>query len=157
GPASSSVGMNEQALKNLEEYLDKAKAKLAGNEAVKLIRLVQRLRNISVVSIAERFSTMVDDLSAQLNKSTSFEASGDGSLPPNYRDTMQDCLLHIIRNSLDHGLETPDERKSANKDPKGKIQLQATDESDFVKIVIRDDGRGIDGDRLAKKAAEKGF
>jgi two-component system chemotaxis sensor kinase CheA len=70
---------------------------------------------------------------------------------------VQDCMLHIVRNSLDHGLEEPADRMKQNKSEAGTIKVSAIEVEETLQIYIEDDGRGIDGEHVLKKALEKGI
>jgi two-component system chemotaxis sensor kinase CheA len=71
-------------------------------------------------------------------------------------EELSDPLLHLLRNAIDHGLETPDERRTAGKDPRGRLVVRAVRDGAMVAVTVADDGRGVDRARVAAKAAEQG-
>lgn len=113
---------------------------------------------IPVESLLTRFQRLVRDLSGELGKQVAFTATGaDTELDKTMIETLTDPLLHIIRNSIDHGIELSDERVKKGKAPCGTITLNAYYSGANVVIEVRDDGKGIDPKMIRKKAIEKGF
>lgn len=113
---------------------------------------------IPVESLLTRFQRLVRDLSGELGKQVSFTATGtDTELDKTMIESLTDPLLHIIRNSIGHGIEMPDERQRKGKQPCGKISLNAFYSGANVVIQVIDDGAGIDAKKIRKKAIEKGF
>ncbi len=105
-----------------------------------------------------RFQRLVRDLSNKLGKQMEFVVEGgDIELDKNIIEHLIDPLLHIIRNSGDHGIELPDERIKKGKNPKGTILLKAFYSGSSVIIQITDDGKGMDPEKILKKAIEKGI
>ncbi len=116
------------------------------------------LRMLPIGTVFNVFVRLVRDLSASLGKEVAFVAEGaETELDKTVIDRLKDPLIHIIRNSLDHGIEPPDERGRAGKPPAGRIVLSAGHSGGHVVIRIADDGRGIDLSRIRKKAVEKGL
>jgi two-component system sensor histidine kinase and response regulator WspE len=104
------------------------------------------------------FPRLVRDVSRQLGKQAKFEVVGETTgVDRDILDSLEAPLNHLIRNALDHGLETPDERRAAGKDPAGTIRLEARHRAGMLQIVLGDDGRGIDLARLRAKVVEKGL
>jgi two-component system sensor histidine kinase and response regulator WspE len=104
------------------------------------------------------FSRLVRDMSRELEKKVRFEVLGTAT--PVDRDILEKLeapLSHLIRNALDHGLETPAEREQAGKKPEGKITVEARHVAGMLNITVRDDGRGISLPRLKAKIVEKGL
>ena len=98
------------------------------------------------------------DLTAQSGKQVNFTMSGNETeLDRSVIEMLSDPLVHLLRNSLDHGIETPGQRVAAGKSPVGSIALSATPAENHILIEVRDDGAGIDGDKVAAKAMEKGL
>lgn len=105
-----------------------------------------------------RFQRLVRDLCNKLNKQMEFVVEGgDIELDKNIIEHLTDPLLHIIRNSGDHGIELPEERIAKGKDPKGMIKLKAYYSGSSVIIKISDDGKGMDPTKILNKAIEKGL
>lgn len=114
------------------------------------------MRLVPIQTLVIKFKRLVRDLSRKLNKKVEFIAEGaDTELDKNIISTISDPIMHIIRNSLDHAIESPNERIKANKSETGKITLKAINSGAFVEISIIDDGRGIDTKQIEKKAIEK--
>ncbi|KIH75457.1 CheA signal transduction histidine kinase [Geoalkalibacter ferrihydriticus] len=128
-------------------------------------RLVEELRdltlNIRMLPIGTTFSKfkrLVRDLSHELGKEIELETSGaDTELDKTVIERLNDPLVHIIRNSIDHGIEMPDLRQVAGKRRQGTIHLSAIHSGDSVVIEIRDDGKGLDRDAIRAKAIDKGL
>ncbi len=128
-------------------------------------KLSRQLRDnafeISLIPIQNelmRFQRLVRDLSKEMSKEIDFIIEGgEIELDKNIIENLTDPLLHIIRNSVDHGIESPEERIKAGKSPKGTIVFKAYYSGANVIIKIQDDGKGIDPDIIRKKAIEKGL
>ncbi len=102
------------------------------------------------------FPRMVRDISRSLGKEVQFNIVGEMTMVDrDILDKIEAPLNHVIRNAIDHGLEMPEEREAAGKPRKGTIQLEAYHHSGMLSIVVRDDGRGIDLERLRRKVVEK--
>jgi two-component system chemotaxis sensor kinase CheA len=115
-----------------------------------------KLRLVPIDQIFNRFTRLVRDTSSALGKEVRLEMDGSGiELDRTVLDAITDPLLHILRNCVDHGIETPQERAAAGKPKSGTIKLTAYGVGDQVAIKIEDDGRGINIDRLKAKAIEK--
>lgn len=111
---------------------------------------------IPIQNMLTRFQRLVRDLSNELNKNVVFEAEGtETELDKTIIESLTEPMLHILRNSIDHGLESPEERIKANKPEVGKIQLKAFYSGANVHLQISDDGKGIDPEAIRKKAIEK--
>jgi two-component system, chemotaxis family, sensor kinase CheA len=118
---------------------------------------IMQTRMQPIEAIFRRFPRVVRDLSNQLGKKIQFEMIGqDVELDKTILESLSDPLTHMIRNCCDHGLETPDIRTAAGKDPVGKISLHAYHEGGQINLAITDDGNGIDTDRVGRKAIENG-
>ena len=104
------------------------------------------------------FPRMVRDLARQLGKQVRFEVHGDQTgVDRDILDKLEAPLSHLIRNALDHGLETPPEREAAGKTPIGTIRLEARHRAGMLNITLVDDGRGIDVDALRSRAVDRGL
>jgi two-component system chemotaxis sensor kinase CheA len=120
--------------------------------------MVMQVRMIPVEAVLLRFPRLVRDLSVKLSKQVELELIGkDTELDRSVVDSLGDPLVHLIRNALDHGLEGPAEREAAGKNPTGKLQIEARHAGGNVIISVADDGRGIDPERVARKARERGL
>jgi two-component system chemotaxis sensor kinase CheA len=116
------------------------------------------MRMVPVNSLFRRLSRLVRDLSRKAGKLVDFEAAGeDTELDRNIVEELADPLMHMVRNAIDHGLETPDERTRSGKEAHGRISLKAYHQSGLIVIELSDDGRGLDRERILAKAREKGL
>lgn len=133
--------------------------------AEQLERLSDDIRDstlaIRMLPIGSTFSTyrrLVRDLSAEIGKEIDLVTSGeDTELDKTVLDRLGDALIHLLRNSIDHGIETPAQREAAGKPRRGTLQLGAEHSGGDVVIQIVDDGKGIDPDRVRQKAVERGL
>jgi two-component system chemotaxis sensor kinase CheA len=133
---------------NLDE-LDKISSNLQNT--------VMDMRLIPLSSVVDTFPRLVRDLARDQDKQVDFEIDGrDIELDRTILTEIRDPLVHILRNAVDHGIESPAEREAAGKDPTGHIELRASRERDHVNIVVEDDGAGIEADDLREKAVEEG-
>ncbi|WP_028068074.1 chemotaxis protein CheA [Solirubrobacter soli] len=120
--------------------------------------MVMQVRMIPVEAVLLRFPRLVRDLSVKLSKQVELELIGkDTELDRSVVDSLGDPLVHLIRNALDHGLEGPAEREAAGKEPTGKVTIEARHAGGNVLISVSDNGRGIDPERVARKARERGL
>ncbi len=119
---------------------------------------IMRIRMVKVERVFSKFPRMVRDLARKLGKKVEFVMEGlDTELDRTVLDEISDPLIHLIRNAVDHGIETPEERKAAGKSEVGRIRLAAWRDRNNVIIEIEDDGRGIDVEKVKRKAIEKGI
>lgn len=119
---------------------------------------VTRVRMVPVESVFLRFPRVVRDLAARLGKQVELRLEGaDTELDRTVVDALGDPLVHLVRNALDHGLETPAERIAADKPPTGVLELSARHAGGHVVISVRDDGRGIDPTLVAHTAVARGL
>lgn len=115
-----------------------------------------KIRLVPIEQIFNRFPRMIRDLSTSLGKQVELEIEGAGiELDRTVLDVISDPLLHILRNAVDHGIETVEDRKQVNKPEAAKIKITATRVGDRIAIEISDDGKGIDIERIKAKAVEK--
>ena len=118
---------------------------------------VMRIRMVPISQIFSRFPRLVRDLTRSLNKEVSLELHGeDTELDKSVIEDLLDPLIHCVRNSIDHGIEPPEERAAAGKPTGGKLELRAENEGNMIVIEVVDDGKGIDVDAVRNKAVERG-
>jgi two-component system, chemotaxis family, sensor kinase CheA len=118
---------------------------------------IMQVRMTPVSFVFQRFPRLVRDISRKLGKEVELVLEGeDTEADKNIIEALADPLVHIVRNSLDHGLELPEQRLAAGKPSLGRLLIRAAQESDRVLIEIIDDGRGIDPAVIKRKAYEKG-
>ena len=120
--------------------------------------MVMQVRMIEVDAVFMRFPRLVRDLSTKFGKQVDLVLSGrDTELDRTVVDALGDPLVHLVRNSLDHALEPPEERLAAGKPATGTLELAARHAGSNVVITVRDDGRGINPELVARRAAERGL
>lgn len=142
------------------------------NRDPELTRITENLENISrqlrdtafsitlipIDYLVVRFRRLVRDLSREVGKEIAFEARGaEVELDKSLIEGISEPLMHILRNSIDHGIESVADRKAAGKNPEGKIILQAYYSGSQVVIAVTDDGKGMDPEKIRRKAIEKGL
>ena len=119
---------------------------------------IMQVRMVPVKTVFSRFPRLVRDLSRKSGKKVELITEGEETeLDKTVVEAINDPLVHIIRNCVDHGIEPPEERKAKGKPEVGHIWLRAEHEGNFVVISVEDDGRGIDPEKIKKKALEKGL
>ena len=119
---------------------------------------VMKTRMLPIAKVFNKFPRMIRDLSRELGKQIDLEISGEETeLDKSIVEEIGDPLVHIIRNSCDHGIEDPETRKAAGKSEKGTVQLKAYNEGNHIVVEIVDDGKGLDADMLKAKSIEKGI
>ncbi len=143
-----------------EEFLEEL------NQVVSIVSLVttdlqiavMKTRMLPIGKVFNKFPRMIRDLSRELNKKIELVISGeDTELDKSIVEEIGDPLVHIIRNSCDHGIESPEERALKGKPEMGTIALKAYNEGNQIVIQIDDDGKGLDPDMLKSKSLEKGI
>jgi len=119
---------------------------------------VMKTRMQPIKKVFGRFPRVVRDLARSLNKEIDLEMEGeDTDLDKNLVEALADPMVHLVRNSVDHGIEMPDDREAAGKPRKGRILLSALQEGDHIVLSIMDDGKGMDADMLRGLAVERGM
>lgn len=119
---------------------------------------VMQTRMQPIKKVFGRFPRVVRDLARNLKKEINLVMHGEETdLDKNLVEALSDPLVHLVRNSVDHGIEAPDVREKAGKPRVGKVTLSAEQEGDHILLMIEDDGAGMDPDKLRQKAVEKGI
>ncbi len=119
---------------------------------------VMQIRMVKVERIFNKFPRMVRDLARKLGKKVEFVMEGlDTELDRTVLDEISDPLVHLVRNAVDHGIETPEERVAAGKSETGRIRLAAWREKNNIIIELEDDGKGLDVEKIKQKAIERGI
>ena len=119
---------------------------------------VMKIRMVPISQIFSRFPRVVRDLSKTLNKNIQLVIEGeDTELDKSVVEDLLDPIMHCVRNSMDHGIETPEDRKALGKSEQGTLLLKASNEGNMIVIEVADDGRGIDIDAVKAKAVERGL
>jgi two-component system chemotaxis sensor kinase CheA len=141
---------NEHGLDMAKQRIDIVTSEL--QDAIMLTRMQP------IGKIFNKFPRVVRDLSKDLNKEVRLDIEGkDVELDKSIIEGLNDPLTHMVRNSVDHGIESPEDRRNAGKKEVGRVLMRAFHEAGQINIEIIDDGKGIDGDSLAYKAIEKGL
>jgi two-component system chemotaxis sensor kinase CheA len=123
-----------------------------------LQRSAMRMRMVPADRVFRRFSRVARDLGRSMGKRVALQVEGRSTeLDRGILDALEEPLLHIVRNAIGHGLETPDERRAAGKDPAGRVTLRAGREGNQVLVEVIDDGRGARADVVRARAIEKGL
>ncbi|MEO8596780.1 MAG: chemotaxis protein CheA [Candidatus Solibacter sp.] len=137
-------------LTEVSEAVDRVTASLRDNS--------MNIRMLPLRATFERFRRLVHDLGADLHKEVNFTVEGaDTELDKTVIDQLNDPLVHLIRNSMDHGIEPPEARLAAGKSPTGTIHLSARHAGASVLIQVTDDGKGLDVEAVRARATEKGL
>lgn len=134
----------------------------AANQLNKITRELQEVtmsvRMMPLEGLFNKMKRLIRDVSLKLGKKVDFSISGqETEMDKNVIDEISDPLVHILRNSMDHGVEFPEERLANGKSDTGKVHLSARYEGNEILISVKDDGAGIDKERILKKAEEKGL
>jgi two-component system chemotaxis sensor kinase CheA len=156
------LGIIEAALKEsgdreksaiLKEVLESAGKTITG-----LQEGIMRARMVPVSTLFRKFTRMARDLARSQDKETHIVFQGEETeLDKTVIDELAEPLLHLVRNAIDHGIETPGEREARGKTREGRLTLSSYQESNYIFIRVEDDGRGIDPEEVKKKAIEKGL
>lgn len=129
-----------------------------GRITTELQKTAMSLRVVPVGQTFRRMARVFRDLVKESNKQATLELSGeDAELDRTIVEQLADPLMHMVRNAVDHGLEKPADREKAGKPAEGKIRLAASHQSGHVVIEVSDDGRGLDQERILRKAMERGL
>lgn len=119
---------------------------------------VMKTRMQPVKKVFGRFPRLIRDLSRNLKKEIRLELRGEETdLDKNLVEALADPLIHLVRNAVDHGIETPDVREAAGKIREGHVLLSAEQEGDHILLIIQDDGAGMDAEKLRELAIERGM
>jgi len=154
---SDELGRVERVLTDISGDLDQSTGRLDSISS-ELRDQVMRLRMVPIGGVFRKHVRTVRDLAASLGKRARLELTGeDTELDKLLVEALDDPLVHLVRNAIDHGIETPDAREAAGKAPEGVVRLSASHRGNQVIIRIADDGRGMDPARLKQKAREKGI
>lgn len=119
---------------------------------------VLKIRMVPVDQVFQRFPRLIRDLAKNLHKNVKLNIiGGETEMDKIVTEELFDPLMHCVRNSMDHGLETPDRRRSSGKDEQGILTLKASNQGNMVIIEVSDDGAGINVDAVRKKAIDRGI
>ena len=145
-----SASHEDRDLEDISIHIDKLTSEIQAK--------VLGIRMIPLESVMARFPRMIRDIAKTEGKEIEFIVDGGNiELDRTVIDRISDPIMHILRNCVDHGIETEDERKDTGKRPRGLIRIVASKQQDHVLIEISDDGKGIDYDSIRDKAVSKGL
>jgi len=143
------AGVNPQAMRNIAQL---------GRITKELQRVSMALRMVPIRGVFQKMSRVVRDIGAKQQKKVNFTTSGeDTELDRTVVEELNDPLLHMIRNSMDHGIETPEKRAAAGKAPAGNLMLRAYHQGGNIVVEIEDDGAGLNREKILAKAIERGL
>ena len=154
---TSSPVLNQLPQEEMDSFLKSARQLRKLTDDLQDISM--SLRMVSISGVFQKMSRIVRDMKTKLNKDVRLTVIGeDTEVDKTIVDAIQDPIMHIVRNSMDHGIEeTAQERIAAGKDPQGELILSATHTSSEVVIEVKDDGYGMDPDKLLQKGEERGL
>jgi two-component system chemotaxis sensor kinase CheA len=146
---SDLASLNPQALRNIAQL---------GRITKELQRVSMALRMVPIRGVFQKMSRVVRDIAMKQQKKVNFTTSGeDTELDRTVVEELNDPLLHMIRNSMDHGIEMPEKRVAAGKPAAGSLNLRAYHQGGNIVVEIEDDGAGLNRDRILAKAVERGL
>ncbi len=155
--AQSLVGQNLNELSNVNPQVVRNIAQL-GRITKELQRVSMSLRMVPIRGVFQKMSRVVRDIGAKHSKKVQFITTGeDTELDRGVVEELNDPLLHMIRNSMDHGIETSEKRVAAGKSPTGTLALRAYHQGGTIVVEIEDDGAGLNKDKIFQKAVERGL
>jgi two-component system, chemotaxis family, sensor kinase CheA len=157
-PRDETTQRIERAQLELSDALDGLAEQVSASELAPLRAAVERLSHVPLTPLAQRLAHMVRSLAGELGKSCEAKIDlGELVVLPATSRVVGEILLHAVRNALDHGIEAPADRVAAGKDAKGAIEIAAYSLGDRLVVTVRDDGRGVDVDRVRRRAVERGL
>ena len=143
---------------NIQDDLSNKSIGMMGKLFKEVQEIAMSLRMLPLKGAFQKMNRIVRDTSKALNKDAKLIMIGeDTEVDKTVLERISDPLVHIIRNAVDHGLESPEERAASGKDPKGNIEIMAYHEGSNLAIQITDDGKGIDPEKIRQKAVQKGI
>jgi len=155
-----SVGLGQKDLKQIRGYLFKLGEAIASlsRTSNELQEGVMKIRMLPIAQLFNRYPRLVHDLTRKSNKQVNLEVKGeDTELDKMVVEELSDPLVHMIRNAIDHGIESPKDRIKVGKPEAGTLLLEAYQESNHIVIEVTDDGKGIDTQSIRRKALNKGL
>ncbi|MCB1160845.1 MAG: chemotaxis protein CheA, partial [Leptospiraceae bacterium] len=153
------TGANLQQVSNEKKIADLSEVTQSMTHLISEIREgALKLRMVQVGDTFNRFQRTVRDIGQELDKKINFKISGgDTELDKTVIEKINDPLMHLIRNAIDHGIESSEERKRIGKPEEGTLSLNAYHETGYIVIEVSDDGKGLDPEKIIGKALEKGI
>ncbi|NBW80369.1 chemotaxis protein CheA, partial [bacterium] len=131
---------------------------LFGRHMNEVQNVIMKVRMVAIGTVFYKFSRMVRDLSRQIGKEVELVIEGgETELDKTLVEEIGDPLVHLIRNSIDHGIESPEQRENVGKPRKGVVRLSASQQGNTIVISVKDDGKGLDVERIRAKAIKNGL
>jgi signal transduction histidine kinase len=157
--ASRTVEVSDVNISRLKQILAQLKGReVTRQELIEIEKAVSRLLDVPIKPALYRYGNMLKDVSRRLSKQVQYRVRGDDiAIGRDKLYLLQDCLVHMLRNAIDHGIENSDERQQSKKSPVGLIEIEVRERDNHIELTVMDDGRGIDVDAVADKAIEKGL
>ncbi len=155
-PSELTIKVKHERIVRLEEKLRKLANKVKADDLGVIFDSIKEMRKVKAYELFKRFGKLVNDLSYELKKPAKLEiVGGETEIDRLILDKLQDPLVHVIRNSLDHGIETQSQRFKKKKEKEALIRLSAEKQNGNVIIIIEDDGKGLDPQVIRNSAIEK--
>ncbi len=155
---TESMVEKQSQLENFDRDLFEKQARRLHQLTNELQDVVMSIRMVPISSTFTKMQRVVRDMSRKTGKSVELKLIGEQTeVDKNILENISDPLMHMVRNSMDHGIETPEERKLTSKPEKATVTLEARNTGGDVVIIIKDDGRGLNKESIVKKAIEKGI
>ncbi|MDR1045815.1 MAG: chemotaxis protein CheA [Candidatus Adiutrix sp.] len=155
---AQSLISSSEVIQNLREQKIAKDLALVSRITSELQRNAMSLRMVQINPTFQKMNRLVRDLAHRFEKDVKYETvGGDTDIDRNMVESIYDPLVHLVRNALDHGLESPAERRAGGKSPQGLVRLKAYHQGGSVVIELSDDGRGLDRARVLNKAVEQGL
>lgn len=154
---ASSAAVSDSTVQNLIGLVESFESDPSNTQSTRLKRAIKRLSYRSLGDVAQRFDGMIKDISTQLGKNVQLKVVGDAFIEAESLTLLKESLLHLLRNSLDHGIEDNETRSKMNKSAVGTITISCQDDLDSITLRIADDGSGMDPERIVNKAIERGI
>jgi two-component system chemotaxis sensor kinase CheA len=153
----SSVRIPERKLSTLKDAVDSLDG-LPPSRLAPLRSAVENLRHLPLERVADKYGKLLGRIADRLGKQVSFVTGPSGlEVPPQFFSPLDEPVMHILRNCIDHGIESPDDRLGAGKAVAGRIELRVERQGDETVVSLSDDGRGIDVEAVVAKAIEHGI
>ena len=161
GEGDALVQISERKIEHVRRMalaMHSGSAVVADSEAVKTLAMAcERLRDVPLARLADKYRGMIGRLAERLGKQIHFEVVPTHlELSPHFFNPIDEALIHMLRNSVDHGIESPSDRAAKGKPERGTIRLEVAINDDQVTVTLSDDGGGINVESVARKAVENG-
>jgi chemotaxis protein histidine kinase CheA/ActR/RegA family two-component response regulator len=161
GSVGAALGANFRKIERLGTKMNSALKNYAadvGNHVRRAYDSIISLRTLPLSVILDTYPRFVFEVASELGKKIHFTIEGkENEIDKNIIETLSDVFMHMVRNAIDHGIEPPEKRRAAGKDETGNVSITCSRESGNMKIVVADDGNGIDIEKIRQKAVRLGY